>query len=314
MEQKPFDIVGIGDADVDILLKIPRLPRHDEKIKGRIVGKLPGGVVSNFLCAASKFGARCAAMVRTGADEFGRMALEDLERHGVDTRRCICYPDKSTYFTVSCLDESGEKCMLVCMDDETTQPAAEDLDYDFLGQTRFVHMIGTYEDLVLAVARRGKEKGFLLSLDIERQNREIPVKKIREIASLTHIAFPNEEGIRYFTGLDDVTSGARRLLDWGCKIVVVTLGSRGVYVCTETEAFHVPAFQVPVADTTGAGDTFNASFLASLSRGRSLRQCAYLAAASAALQIQRIGARTGMVSMSEAEAFLQAQGIGLNQV
>ena len=75
---------------------------------------------------------------------------------------------------------------------------------------------------------------------------------------------------------------------------------------TSSEHIRVPAFQVEVKDTTGAGDTFNASFLSCLSKGYSLLECAWLATASAACQIQKVGARDGMVTEEECRTWLAA--------
>lgn len=303
-----FDIIGIGDADVDILVSVPHLPTYDEKVKGKILGQYPGGIISNFLCAASRFGAKCAAIVRTGDDERGKISIEDLRAHGIDTSHCICYPGSATYFTVSCVDASGEKSMVVCLDG-STQPELQDIPMDFLSEAHYVHMIGTYADAVLAVGRECRKRGVRLSIDIEKQEWQIPQEKIREILSLTYIAFPNERGLRYISGKDKVEEGCEWMLAQGCEIVVATLGARGVFVRTADSAFAVPAFKVDVKDTTGAGDTFNAVFLSCLAREYSLRDCALLATAASALQIQHIGAREGMPREREARRFLRERGL-----
>lgn len=311
MGDREFDILGIGDADVDIMIRVPHFPAHDEKVKGVILDQCPGGIISNFLCAASRFGAHCAGIVRVGGDERGTMALKDLRRHGVDVSHSICYPNSHTYFTVSCIDASGEKNMLVCLDG-STQPEITDIPFPFLGHTRYVHMIGTYADLVLAVAREKKKYGFCLSLDIEQQEKPIAPEKIREILSLTDICFPNEKGLEYFTGTKEIEAGAAWMREQGCGIVAVTLGGKGVYVCAQDESFFVPAFQVDVKDTTGAGDTFNACFLASYAKGYPMRECAHLATAAAAIQIQSVGARKGMPDEGAARGFLKASAARLD--
>ncbi len=308
MECEEFDILGIGDADLDIMIQVPHFPAHDEKVKGVIVDQCPGGIVSNFLCAASRFGAACAAVVRVGDDERGRLALDDLRRHGVDVSHSLCYPDSRTYFTVSCIDASGEKSMLVCMDG-STQPELADIPMPFLQRTRYVHMIGTYAELVLAVAKEKEKYGFCVSLDIERQERALSEQQVRQICAFTDIAFPNEQGLRYFTGKNEVEEGAAWMREQGCGVVVATLGAKGVYVCAPEESFYLPAFQVEVKDTTGAGDTFNACFLASRVKGYSLRDCALLATAAAALQIQSVGARKSMPDEVAARYFLKDRGI-----
>lgn len=302
---KRFDIIGIGDADMDIMVKADRIPGHDEKVKGHIIGKFPGGIISNFLCAASKFGSKCGAVVCVGQDEYGRIALEELQKRGIDIEKCVIHPEDDTYFTVTCLDDTGEKSMLLCLNN-STQPRPEEVDLEYLSQASYVHMIGTYRDLVLSVARHGRKLGFLLSLDFEAQAFEIAEKDREEICSLTYIAFPNEAGLRYMTGCVSVEEGAQKMLAWGTQIVVATLGAKGVEVFTETEHVKVPAFSVEVKDTTGAGDTFNASFLSCLAKGYPLQECAWLATASAACQIQMVGARDGMVTEEECRAWLAA--------
>ncbi len=307
--KKRLDIIGVGDADCDIQLEVDHFPQHDEKVKAKIIGKYPGGIVANFLSAAALFGARCGAVVRVGEDSYGRAALDDLSRRGIETSHCVVNPQDDTYFCVTSLDSTGEKSMLVCMSNPT-QPEAADVDLDYLQNAEFVHMIGTYPELVLPVAREGKKRGYRISIDIEAQTKGIDAAVIREICSLAHIAFPNRSGLDYFTGCGgDIQAGAQMMLDMGTQVVVVTLGAEGVYVKTRREAFTVPAFRVAVKDSTGAGDTFNACFLASYIQKRPLRECALLATAAAACQIQKVGARAGMTDRAGAIAFLKEHGI-----
>lgn len=311
---KRLDIIGIGDADCDIQLEVDHFPQHDEKVKARVIGKYPGGIISNFLCAASLFGAKCGAVVRVGDDSYGHQALEDLQRRGIETQNCVINPQDSTYFCVTSLDKTGEKSMLVCMSNPT-QPEAKDIQLDYLSEAAYVHMIGTYPELVLPVARQSAKRGYRISLDIEAQTKTISREEIEEICSLCYIAFPNRSGLDYFTGCkSDIEKGAQAMLAMGTRIVVVTLGAQGVLVCTDKERIHLPAFQVEVRDTTGAGDTFNASFLASYLRGHSLKECALLATAASACQIQKIGAREGMIDYDTAVGFLEKQGIEMRKL
>jgi sugar/nucleoside kinase (ribokinase family) len=96
------------------------------------------------------------------------------------------------------------------------------------------------------------------------------------------------------------------LRDRGVGGVVIKLGERGCYVLPAGQpGFFVPAFSVRVVDTTGAGDSFVAGFLAGLLRGWAPERCARLACAAAALNIQKVGATAGMPTFAEAEAFLK---------
>ena len=310
---KRFDIIGVGDADMDIQLEVDHFPQHDEKVKARIIGRYPGGIIANFLSAAALFGSKCGAVVRVGKDYYGDCALSDLKNRGVDISHAVVYPEDETYFCVTCLDATGEKSMLVCLNNPT-QPDPEKVDREYLANAEFVHMIGTYPEVYLPIARDARKYGYRMSIDIEKQNKTMSQEEFRESCSLATIVFPNKGGIDYFTDCgDDYRSGAETMLSWGTQIVVVTLGSEGVYVKSRDEEFSVPAFRVPVVDTTGAGDTFNACFLSSYIKGYSLRDCAYLATAASARQIQQIGSRTGMITREEAIGFLNEKGIALNK-
>ena len=59
-----LDIIGVGDTNVDVMIRVPRIASHDEKVRGQLLGNFPGGIIGNFCCAAAAFPAalrRCAA-------------------------------------------------------------------------------------------------------------------------------------------------------------------------------------------------------------------------------------------------------------
>ena len=68
-----LDIIGVGDTNIDLIIKVDHIPSHDEKVKGLLLGKYPGGVVGNFCCAAAKFGASTGVVAKVGKDEFGSL-------------------------------------------------------------------------------------------------------------------------------------------------------------------------------------------------------------------------------------------------
>jgi sugar/nucleoside kinase (ribokinase family) len=88
--------------------------------------------------------------------------------------------------------------------------------------------------------------------------------------------------------------------------VAVTRGARGALVVTTKETIAVPAFAVPVVDTTGCGDAFSAGFLRGLGLGRSLREAAVLGCAAAGLVAQGLGSDHGEFDLAAADAFAAA--------
>ena len=98
-------------------------------------------------------------------------------------------------------------------------------------------------------------------------------------------------------------------LERGVGAVILKRGAEGCEVHAGNEAFHVPGCRVNVFDTTGAGDCFAGVFLAELQTGASLRQAARFANAAAALNVQSLGATTGLRPRAEVEAWMNSQPV-----
>ena len=92
----------------------------------------------------------------------------------------------------------------------------------------------------------------------------------------------------------------------GVEVVVITMGSLGVFISDGKKEALVPAFKVDAVDTTGAGDAFNGGLLAALSEGKDLWEAARFAQALAALSVQKIGTTPSMPVRAEIDAFLAA--------
>ena len=124
---------------------------------------------------------------------------------------------------------------------------------------------------------------------------------------LPHIdlLFVNEDESRILSGSDDPRVAAKFFQSHGVKNVVVKLGGDGCCVFTQSGDVKVPAFRVPVVDTTGAGDCFAGTFLAALYYGHSTAGAARLANAAGALNIQRLGATGGLLSLDQTDAWMK---------
>jgi ribokinase len=299
-----WDILGVGDADIDIYLSVPHVPGRDEKVLGTLLGEFPGGVVANFCCAASKAGARVGLASIVGDDAYGRQALAALEEAGVDTGLVVVKPDGRTYFCVVMLDESGEKALTVVATD-CISPRRDDLDPESFGQARLIHLMASDLALTTWVAREAKSRGALISLDVEPTTVGSPAEMAALMASVD-LAFPNAAGMQRLCP-GDYVDGARALLAMGPSVVVVTLGAEGCLVLSELETIRLPGITVNVVDTTGAGDCFNGTFVAGYLQGWPLERCARVATAAAAISVTAIGSRGALVSLAAVERFLAEQ-------
>ena len=302
MTSRRWDILGIGDADVDIYLDTPRLPGRDEKVLGGLIGEFPGGVVANFCCAASKAGARVALASLVGNDRFGHIAIEALQACGVDTGPVVIREGGQTYFCVVMLDDSGEKALVVVKTD-CIGPTREDIDQAAIDEARLIHLMANDIDLTTWIAEQAVARGTLVSLDIEPTTVGSPQAMARLLRAVD-LAFPNAAGLRALASGDEL-SGAREILALGPRVVVVTLGARGCLVVSKDESFRVPGIPVPVADTTGAGDCFNGTFVAGYLQGWDLRRCAEVATAAAAISVTGVGSRSALATLPAIETFMR---------
>ncbi|HEX5499399.1 MAG TPA: carbohydrate kinase family protein, partial [Thermomicrobiales bacterium] len=219
-----WDILGVGDADVDLFLQMPRLPGRDEKVLGELLGECPGGIVANFCYAARRMGSRVALASIVGDDRYGELALAGLREAGVDVGPVVVKAGGRTYFCVVQLDESGEKALTVVATD-CLGPGRDDVDPDSFGAARLVHLFAAEMDFTIWAAWEAKRRGALVSLDIEAASRGEPRAGLDKLLAHVDLAFPNAGGLREIAG-DDLLAGARELLGLGPRIVVVTMGAR----------------------------------------------------------------------------------------
>ncbi len=121
----------------------------------------------------------------------------------------------------------------------------------------------------------------------------------------TDIVFSSEEGLRTLTGSNSADYGVREILSTGPEIVVLTMGSRGAALFTSKDRYSTAVYDVPVKDTTGAGDCFHAAFLYGILSDWNLQRCLEFATAASAILVQKIGAREGLPSMIEIQSFMK---------
>ena len=303
-----LDIIGVGDSDVDLMIKVDHLPRHDEKVRGNLLGKFPGGIIGNFCCAAAKFGSKTGIVSVVGDDEFGRICKEDYIASDVDIHGLVVNKEESTYFCIVLLDDTGEKA-LTLIETPLVVPATQDINVDYMTRCRYLHLTSLDFRLVKYVCTKIADKNVKISVDIESHADRAGLVEWRDVLQRVTIVFTNDLGIQTLFADPDLVKNAQRILTMGPQTVVITRGAEGAIIFTPEGHFSFPAFQVKVRDTTGVGDCFNAVFLSSLVQGFSLLEATRYATAAAALAIQQVGARTGFPTQQTVEAFLENQNM-----
>lgn len=306
---KDWDVLGVGETDVDIFLKVDHIPDRDEKVAGELLGEYPGGIVANFCCAASMLGNRTSIFAQVARDRYGEMSVSDLEAYGVDTGLIQVRDEGSTYFCIVLLDSSGEKALTV-VETDCMFPDPAELDPDTFSRSRSVYLMAGNLSLATWAAVQARSRDVLVTLDLETSDAERGLPALRELLTSTDIVFPNETALSVLTGEDPETA-ARQLLELGAEIVVVKKGAEGCLILTEEDLWSVPSFRPPaMVDSTGAGDCFNAAFVTGYLRGWIPERCGKFASAAAALSLREVGARGAIPTYEEVERFMTSPSVG----
>jgi len=300
--KKDIDILAVAGIDVDLVLKVPELPSHDEKVIGQMVGWLPGGPAANFACAASRLGLRVSSLSNVGDDEGGQLIIDDFQRYGVDTSLMQVRHQAESPFTVILIDPTGEKAIVVVP--TLNNQFSPELVASVMPRTRFMYIMPQEHELFFTLAQQAHRHGAEVAIDVE-PTVGAQRQKLEQILAHTDIASFNQDGFTAATGQPPTIAAARALLDLGPHTVVVTRGAAGSLVVTPTEAAEAPGFKVSVADTTGAGDTFNAAFLTATLQNKPLAERLRFANAAAAISVTVVGPRGKLPTVEEIERFLE---------
>lgn len=269
----------------------------------------PGGDAFNEAVNIARLGGKCALYCGLGTDFAGEMLAETAQKVGVDMSLAEARPDGATPVSGLFVDSRGERrsCVSAAHKIPFFRPAAEKC-----AGAKIVTMASLFRPpfndpaFTAAFARGVKACGAQLYMDVKMPKMEqLCLSNFADTVAMADFISPNETEAAYYSGEKEPMSQARAFLDCGAKTVLLKLGSDGCLVVQKEGHFHVPAYDVPVADGVGAGDAFAAGLLCALSEGRALREACEYATAAAALCVQSPGAVGGIQSREQLEAFLK---------
>ncbi|HVX66257.1 MAG TPA: carbohydrate kinase family protein [Bryobacteraceae bacterium] len=269
-----------------------------------------GGNGANTSYALAKLGVPVRLLSATGTDAFGDQLLERLGGAGVDVARIERMPGPSAA-SVALVNSAGERLLLHRAGVSTSAFAAL-LDFSgalSTGMSHF-HLANIFALPLLRqhagpTVHRARAAGFTTSLDTGWDSRGRWIEDLGPCLPYTDILFVNEDEALRLASADEPAGAAARLRALGATAVVVKLGARGCEIYSARGVAHIPAFDVPAVDTTGAGDCFAGAFLAARHRGLSLEEAGEVANAVSALAIQKLGSTDGLRSWDETQAWMR---------
>ena len=292
---RSYRVIVVGSINIDLTVKVTSLPSPGETVIGGRFTQSPGGKGGNQAAAAALLGARTWMVGSLGEDAHGELARADLHSVGVDVSE-VGTSGAPTGVAAILVDERGENLIAVASganDELTGATVTDSLGRLSLEGAAVLAVLEVPDDAVLAAARAARHAGATFVLN------PAPARPLRpELVALCDVLTPNEHELA-------VLGSAEDLLRQGAGAVVVTKGAAGVEVFRPgAEPRRQPAFAVEAVDTTGAGDAFSAALACGLAGGSSLEEAMRLATGAGALATRAVGARAGLATREELDAFL----------
>jgi ribokinase len=289
-----FDVVVVGSANLDLVVRAPRVPGPGETLIGDAYDEYPGGKGLNQAVAAARSGARVAFVSAFGDDEAGDRLRTVATEDGIDTTFTPALAGTTTGRALITVADDGENTIVVVpganamVTSDASPPGAV-----VLAQLEIP------VEAVIASFVDARRRGATTILNPAPATTLPP-----ELLAVTDVVVPNEHEILLIGGV-----GA--LLGAGVSTVIVTMGASGVEVTTAYDGTAVTtrhaAIQVDAIDTTGAGDAFCGALAARLAAGDSMDDAIGWAIRAGGLATTRRGAVPSLPTSDEIVARLSAE-------
>jgi sugar/nucleoside kinase (ribokinase family) len=306
-----YDLVVLGDCNPDVLVLgddvDPAFGQQEKLVDG--ISLVIGGSAAITAVAAARLGLRVALAAAVGADPAGEFMRDQLAAEGVDVSFVAVREDAPTGMTVA-LSRGGDRAILTALGAVASLTAA-DVPEALLAGARHVHASSWFllQDCLGpglgALFSAARSAGVMTSLDTnwDPSGRWASPDLAAAIAQ-AGLLLPNEaEAVRLangcLAGADDLDSAVSALVAAGPR-VVIKLGERGALCADGPARQHVSLPPVTPADTTGAGDCFNAGLIAGLLDGLDLAEAAALGCAAGALSTAAPGGTASAPSRAAA--------------
>jgi len=292
-------VAVVGSLNLDLVVRVARLPGPGETVTGEDVFRNPGGKGANQAVAAARLGRRVAMVGCVGDDATGRELLESLAGAEVDTARVRVVdgvPSGTAFITVAEDGENqivvspGANARLTAADVAAARPALD-------GAAATLLQLEVPLEAVAAAAAAATGRVVLNPAPV----RDLP----GDLLAAVDVLVPNRVELAQLagTGVPETIEAAAALAGrLPARAVVVTLGADGALVVEDGQGTHVPSVPVRPVDTTAAGDAFCGGLADALAGGASLQEAARRAVRVAAAACLRPGAQVSLPTPADLEA------------
>jgi sugar/nucleoside kinase (ribokinase family) len=301
--KQTFDVIVIGELNVDLILnQIESFPEMGkEKIAQQMTLTL-GSSSAIFASNLSSLGAKVAFLGKIGTDSFADLVISSLQAKKVDTSMIIQDESLATGATIV-LNFGNDRAMV-------THPGAmdhlsiNDISKEQLKKARHLHFSSYFlqpkmKPDIGKLFKHAKELGLTTSFDAQWDPAEKWDLDLPNVLPYVDVFLPNEVEALHLTGQKTLSAALDKLAKLG-NIIVVKLGEKGSISRQGDSIFEAEAFlNKNVVDAIGAGDSFNAGFIAKFVQGKAVKECQIFGNLMGAINTTQPGGTTAFTNLPE---------------
>ena len=297
-------ILVIGSLNMDFSIKTDLIPKIGETVIGSSFTLVPGGKGANQAYALGKLGANVSMLGMVGDDPYATALINNLNSVSVDTEKISKLKDTNTGVAFVTVDKTGDNSIIVISgaNHKITKEYIELINNSDI----IIMQLEIPLEVVSYVAKLAHNLGKTVILD--------PAPAINnlseEIYQNVDIIKPNETELSTLTGIDirtddDIKNAAKNIINRGVSNVIVTLGGKGSILVNKEEIKNFSVIDVPVVDTTAAGDSFTAALAISLAKGENLHEAINYAHIVSSIVVTKEGAQSSIPTIDEINKFIK---------
>jgi ribokinase len=303
------EVVVVGSCNLDLIVRVPRLPLAGETVLGGDMISRPGGKGANQAVAARRLGKGTTFMGAVGNDRFAQTVRDALAAAGLDLAHLVTV-DGPTGVAVIVVDGTGANQITVApgANRELTPAHVRGLDRYLTASAVLLLQLEIPLPTCVAAASLARESGGRVVLNAAPI---LPIDtQLRRLLSLADVLIVNEREAQALlpdahpTTVDAWPGVVAQLRAFGPSTAIVTLGADGAAVADATETFLAPSPRVHAVDTTGAGDAFCGGLAAALADSLSLSEAVRRACAAGALATTAMGAQSALPTAAQLDDLL----------
>jgi sugar/nucleoside kinase (ribokinase family) len=293
-------VVTLGVHIVDVLGRpVSGIPTGQGRQTLDEIRLAVGGSAAGTGIDLAKLGATVVAMGAIGDDRLADFLVSVLTDHGIAAQHLARKPSVQTAASILPIRPNGERPSLH-VPGASAHMSAADVDDATIVSADLLHIggpdaLGDFAgEPLLRTLQLAKANGVITTMDLQTPCDSATMTRLVPLLPFTDYLLPNHDQLRNLTGKSATKAGAGSILQRGVACVATTLGARGSLVIADDTETHIPAFDVPVVDTTGAGDAYSAGFIVGLLNDGDAELAAWFGTGAASLVIQGLGSDSGI--------------------